>query len=111
MAGLPYISWRRSIFPCEGHDIAHAYGFEFETFQEASRALKELPENVNEAVACVEAYLTSKRHRNGATERLRRDWYYFREAIGKVLSTRPLVGSAFRCLHGVQAPHVIAKSV
>jgi hypothetical protein len=90
MAGLPYISWRRSISRCKEHQIAHPYGFEFETFQEAGRALKELPKNVNEAFARVEAYLTSKRHRNSATERLRRDWYYFREAIETVLSNRPL---------------------
>jgi hypothetical protein len=93
MAGLPYISWRQSNSRCKEHQIAHPYGFEFETFQEASRALKVLPENVNEAVACVEVYLTSKRHKNGATERLKHDWYYFRESIEKVLSKRPLTSA------------------
>lgn len=67
----------------------HPYGFEFETFREASRTLKELPENVSEAVACVETYLSSKCHKNGAAERLRHDWYCFRESIEKVLSKRP----------------------
>jgi hypothetical protein len=53
MAGLPYMSCRQSRSRCKDHPIANPYGFEFETFQEASRALKELPQDTREAVASV----------------------------------------------------------
>jgi len=97
MAGAPYMDYRQSITRCkeltEDQPMTGPYGFAFETFQEASRALNELPQDIGEAVACVEAYLTSKRHRNAAIERLRHDWYFFRAAIEKALANRPLASA------------------
>ena len=87
IAGLPYMGWRQSVKRSQPHKPLGANGAAMQIFNTIRRIVESCPrksEMVQHARQWLEhpVYVSQKSY--GVTE-LRRDWYYLRSAIKKVL--------------------------
>jgi hypothetical protein len=90
MAGLPFITWRRSAERCKKRNANHPFLNIYELFLEVERALAGPPQTAKLAIEQVKAHLIkSKRQSNHATQTLREEWYYLRVAVEASYSRRP----------------------
>jgi hypothetical protein len=94
MAGLPFITWRRSTARCKKQEENHPFLNIYELFLEVERALAGPPQKAKLAIEQVKAHLIkSKRQSNQATQTLREEWYYLRVAIETAYSQEPPRGA------------------
>ncbi len=86
MAGLPFMSWRRSSKRCSAIHSRAPYGFPYQLFLIIQRANKR--SSRKKLLAAIRESLLKTRKTDFVGVELRRKWYYVRSAVDEVLRQR-----------------------